>query len=150
MVQGTVRACVVAGLIDAPALSGYRSDAVYLRTSRYAPPRREAVIDAMAPVFKLLSVEPVPSVKAVLGHWLLGYIHPYPDRNGRIVRFLMNALLASGGYPWTVVPVGARESSLTTLDSANIDHEIGPSARFVAERGRWSKSSQFGVSLHRP
>jgi hypothetical protein len=44
-------------------------------------------------------------VRVVLGHWLLGYIHPYPDGNGRMARFLMNAMLASGGYPWTVIRV---------------------------------------------
>jgi Fic family protein len=30
-------------------------------------------------------------------------VHPYPDGNGRMARFLMNPMLASGGYPWTVV-----------------------------------------------
>jgi hypothetical protein len=29
----------------------------------------------------------------------------YPDGNARIARFLMNAMLASGGYPWTVVRI---------------------------------------------
>jgi hypothetical protein len=38
-------------------------------------------------------------------HWLFGYVHPYPDGNGRMARFLMNAMLASGGYPWTVIRV---------------------------------------------
>lgn len=141
--------CVAAGLVDAPALSGYRKDAVYLRTSRYVPPRWEAVIDAMATVFELLSGESEPSVKAVLGHWLLGYIHPYPDGNGRIARFLMNAMLASGGYPWTVIRISDRELYLTALDRASIDQEIGPFARFVAERVRWSKSSRFGTNQHR-
>ncbi|WP_317503891.1 Fic family protein [Idiomarina sp. HP20-50] len=36
------------------------------------------------------------------------YIHPYFDGNGRIGRFIMNLMLASGGYPWTVVPVERR------------------------------------------
>ena len=39
--------CVVAGLLPAGALAGYRNDAVYLRTSRYVPPRWETVRDAM-------------------------------------------------------------------------------------------------------
>ena len=82
--------------------------------------------------------------KAVLGHWLMGYVHPYPDGNGRIARFLMNAMLASGGYPWTVIRISARELYLAALDSAKIDQEIGPFARCLAERVRWSKSSQFG------
>ena len=45
--------------------------------------------------------------RAVLD-WLFGYIHPYPDGNGRMARFLMNAMLASGGYPWTVIRVEDR------------------------------------------
>ena len=142
--------CVAVGLIGAPALSGYRNDAVYLRTSRYVPPRWEAVSDAMATVFELLRGEPEPSVKAVLGHWLLGYVHPYPDGNGRIARFLMNAMLASGGYPWTVIRIEDREPYLTALDSASVDQDIGPFARFVAERVRWSISAQSGVNRHRP
>lgn len=38
---------VAAGLLPAGTLAGYRNDAVYLRTSRYVPPRWEAVRDAM-------------------------------------------------------------------------------------------------------
>lgn len=101
--------CVPAGLIAASALAGYRSDAVYLRGSRHVPPRREAVRDAMPALFDLLETETEPSVRAVLGHLLFGYIHPYPDGNGRMARFVMNAMLASGGYPWTVIRVEDRD-----------------------------------------
>ena len=94
--------CVRAGLISTGALAGYRNMPVYLRTSRYVPPRSEAVRDAMPALFDLLESEQEPSVRAVLGHWMFGYIHPYPDGNGRMARFLMNVMLASGGYPWTV------------------------------------------------
>jgi Fic family protein len=55
--------------------------------------------DAMPALFDLIEHEPAPAVQAVLGHWLLGYVHPFPDGNGRIARFLMNALLVAGGYP---------------------------------------------------
>jgi len=130
--------CVAAGLIPAGALAGYRNDAVYLRTSRYVPPRWEAVRDAMPALFDLLEKETETSVRAVLGHWLFGYIHPYPDGNGRMARFLMNAMLASGGYPWTVVRVEDRTAYLTALDSASIDMNIKPFSAFLAERVRWS------------
>ena len=73
---------VAAGLMAASALAGYRSDSVFLRGSRHVPPRCEAVRDAMPALFDLLETESEPSVRAVLGHWLLGYIHPYPDGNG--------------------------------------------------------------------
>ncbi len=127
------RACVAASLIEAGALAGYRNDAVYLRTSRYVPPRWEAVRDAMPALFDLLEWEPEASVRAVLGHWMFGYIHPYPDGNGRMARFLMNAMLASGGYPWTVIEVETLTAYLSTLDRASIETDIQPFARFIAQ-----------------
>ena len=130
--------CVAAGLIPAGALAGYRNDAAYLRTSRYVPPRWEAVRDAMPALFDLLEKETDPGVRAVLGHWLFGYIHPYPDGNGRMARFLMNAMLASGGYPWTVIRVEDRDAYLASLDRASIDANIAPFASFIAERVQWS------------
>jgi len=130
--------CVAAGLIPAGALAGYRNDAVYLRTSRYVPPRWEAVRDAMPALFDLLEREADPGVRAVLGHWLFGYIHPYPDGNGRMARFLMNAMLSSGGYAWSVIRVDDRDCYLAALDRASIDADIAPFAAFIADRVRWS------------
>jgi len=130
--------CVAAGLLKPGALAGYRNDAVYLRTSRYVPPRWEAVRDAMPVLFNLIERESEPSVRAVLGHWLFGYIHPYPDGNGRMARFLMNAMLASGGYPWCVIRVEDRDGYLTALDRASIDGNISPFATFIAARVRAS------------
>jgi fido (protein-threonine AMPylation protein) len=134
--------CVAAGLVRPEALAGYRNEAVYLRTSRYVPPRWGAVRDAMPALFDLLIHEAEPGVRAVLGHWLFGYIHPYPDGNGRMARFLMNVMLVSGGYPWTVIRVEDRDAYLAALDRASIDADIGPFAEFVAERVAWSSTKQ--------
>ena len=125
---------VAAGLIPASALAGYRNGPVFLRGSRHVPPRWEAVRDAMPAYFDLLENESEPSVKAVLGHWLFGYIHPYADGNGRMARFVMNALLASCGYPWTVIHVEDRDAYLATLERASIEQDIAPFARFLARR----------------
>ena len=130
--------CVASGLIPASALAGYRNDAVYLRNSRYVPPRWETVRDAMPALFDLIEAESEPSCRAVLAHWLFGYIHPYPDGNGRMARFLMNVLLASGGYPWTVVRVEDRAEYLSALERASIDLDARPFAAFIAERVTWS------------
>lgn len=59
-----------------------------------------AVRDAMLALFDLLESEAGLGVRAVLGHWLFGYVHPYPGGNGRMARFALNAMLASGGCPW--------------------------------------------------
>jgi fido (protein-threonine AMPylation protein) len=129
---------VAAGIIPASALAGYRNDFVFLRTSRYVPPRWETVRNAMPALFDLLEAEAEPCVRAVLGHWLFGHLHPYMDGNGRMARFLMNTMLASGGYPWTVVRVEDRARYLRALDSASIDLNIEPFATFLAERVAWS------------
>jgi len=129
---------VTAGLLRPGDLAGYRNNAVYLRTSRYAPPRWEAVRDAMPAFFDLLEKEPEPSVRAVLGHWLFGYIHPYPDGNGRMARFLMNVMLASGGYPWTIIRVRDRNAYLAALDRASIDMDIKPFTTLIGQRVRWA------------
>ena len=129
---------VAAGLIGAAALAGYRNGPVFLRGSRHVPPRADVLRDAMPALFDLLEEEKEPSVRAVLGHWMFGYIHPYPDGNGRMARFLMNAMLASGGYPWTVIRVEDRTPYLRTLESASIESDIKPFAKFIAERVDWS------------
>jgi hypothetical protein len=51
-----------------------------------------------------------------------------------MARFLMNVLLASGGYPWTVVRVEDRTEYLNALDRASIDVDARPFASFIAER----------------
>ena len=96
----------------------------------------------MPALFDLLENETEPSVRAVLGHWLFGYIHPYPDGNGRIARFLMNVMLASGGYPWTVIRVERRAAYLAALERASVFQDIGPFAQFVADQVRSSLDKQ--------
>ena len=46
----------------------------------------------------------------------------------------MNAMLASGGYSWTVLPVEDRANYLEALERASVGDDIGPFARFVAEK----------------
>lgn len=88
----------------------------------------------MGALFDLLENEPSASVRAIMGHWLFGYIHPFHDGNGRTARLLMNAMLASGGHPWTVILVEHRDAYLDALERASVEHDIGPFADFLAEQ----------------
>jgi Fic family protein len=72
-------------------------------------------------------------VRVVLGHFIFVYVHPYMDGNGRMGRFLMNVMLASGGYPWTIIPVDRRNDYMRALESASVKQEIKPFAAFVAD-----------------
>jgi len=70
-------------------------------------------------------------VRAVLGHHLFVFIHPYFDGNGRIGRFLMNAMLASGGYPWTIIRMNSRTRYMSALEQASVGGDIKPFAEFI-------------------
>jgi fido (protein-threonine AMPylation protein) len=123
---------VTAGLLRATELAGYRNGTVYIRRSKHVPPSRDAVRDAMPAFFDLLREETEPSVRIVLGHFVFVYIHPYMDGNGRMGRFLMNVMLASGGYSWTVVPLQRRDAYMAALEEASVGQNIIPFTEFLA------------------
>ena len=123
---------VAAGLVRPADLAGYRNAPVYIQRSMHVPPAAAAVRDAMPAFFDLLRDEPDPPVRAVLGHFLFGYVHPYPDGNGRIARFLMNLMLTTAGYPWTIIPVERRAVYMEALEDASVRQDIGPFTDFLS------------------
>jgi hypothetical protein len=124
---------VDAGILKPSDLAGYRADKVFIRNATHVPPSQEAVRDMMPELCDLLATEPSAAVRAVLGHFMFVYIHPYIDGNGRLGRFLMNAMLASGGYPWTIIQIEQRTQYMDALEAASSRGDINLFARFVAE-----------------
>jgi Fic family protein len=115
---------VAAGLLKPSDLAGYRTNQVYIRGSMHTPLSPDAVRDAIPVLFDLLKNEPNARVRAVLGHFVFVYIHPYMDGNGRIARFLMNAMLISGGYDWAIIPVERRKEYMAALEKASVSEDI--------------------------
>ncbi len=123
---------VDAGLIEAVHLAGYRNDRVYIRHSLHVPPPKEAVLDCIDAFFACLRNEENATVRAVLGHFIFVFIHPYMDGNGRIGRFLMNVLWSAAGYPWTIVRLESRNDYLQALEAASVNKNITPFTIFLA------------------
>jgi len=130
---------VTAGILSAAQLSGYRNQPVYIRNAQHVPPPYEAVRNCMLTLFDCLKDEENPAVKAVLAHWLIGFIHPYIDGNGRIARFMMNALLVSSGYPWTVIHLENRSKYLASLEKASIQGDIKDFAKLILKEMKQKK-----------
>ncbi len=130
-----------ANLVAPDRLAGYRNQQVYITSSRHIPPPRTAILDCMDVFFELLKNEPNASVRAVLGHFIFVYIHPYMDGNGRIGRFIMNLMLASGGFNWTIIRVDRRAEYMAALEKASVEEDISPFAHFIqSELIHWKDS----------
>lgn len=123
---------VQAGLVKPSELAGWRGSQVFIKNARHTPLPPEAVRDAMPLLFEMLQAETEPCVRAVLGHFVFVFIHPYMDGNGRLARFIMNLMLATGGWPWTVVTMDIREEYMRALDAASSDLDIKPFTRLMS------------------
>ncbi len=123
---------ITAGILQPGDLAGYRNGPVHIRQSMHTPPPKEGVRDLMPAFFDLLRKEEKPAVRVVLGHFMFVFIHPYVDGNGRMGRFLMNTMMASGGYPWTVVTVDTRDQYMAALEQASVGKNIKPFSEFLA------------------
>ena len=123
---------ILANILQPSDLVGYRTGQVYIRGSLHIPLPPTAINDAMDVLFDLLKNEPSPAVRAVLGHFFLVFIHPYMDGNGRMGRFILNAMLASGGYSWTVIPVERRKEYMQALEKASVEGDISDFTKVIA------------------
>ena len=126
---------VQAGIIKPAELAGYRNAQVYIRNSAHVPLPKESLLDALDAYFDCLISEPAPIACAILGHFFFVFIHPYMDGNGRIARFLMNVMLVSGGYRWTVIRSDKprRDQYMQALEQASVHGNIIPFAEFIRE-----------------
>ncbi len=106
------------------------------------PPPKEAIPDAMNKLFELMKSEPEASVRAVLGHYIFGFIHPYFDGNGRIARFIMNLMFVTGGFNWTVVRVEKRKEYMDALETCSRENTIANFTKvIVSEMNYWKENA---------
>ncbi|MGO4393438.1 hypothetical protein AB4Z46_18950 [Variovorax sp. M-6] len=70
------------------------------------------------------------------------FIHPDMDGNGRLGRFIMNTMLTSGGFPWTVLRLEDRDRYMDPLNAASGKSDVKPFAAFVAQSLAAAKNMQ--------
>jgi len=58
-----------------------------------------------------------------------------------MARFLMNSMLASGGYPWTVIRVEDRDSYMASLEQASVNGNIERLPSLLCIRAKTNGSS---------
>lgn len=123
---------VEVGILDADTLRGWRAGPAYLRGARYVPPSAEKVPQLMHQYAELINGWERPAVaRAALAHLDFVAIHPFPDGNGRIARILMNLALMTAGLPWATIRTDDRLEYFRTLETATVDGDPRPFARFV-------------------
>ena len=113
--------------------SWYRDTPFFVPDSRHIPAGPEALDRAMDVFRELFTAEGDAFVRAVMGHFLIAYIHPFYAGNGQVARLLMNTQLVAGGYPWTVIPEMWEKEYDNALEKACVEMDITDFAKLMAE-----------------
>ena len=125
---------VESGIVASEDLRGWRNRPVFIHDTLFVPPRPEKVQQMVSLLFEELdTIDPARGVlRAILVHLWFVWIHPFPDGNGRVARFLMNAALLGGGFPWLTIPVEQRRAYFEALKEAQLENDYRAFGRFIA------------------
>jgi hypothetical protein len=128
-----------ANIISSTDLLDYRNDRIFIRNSCHSPPPKETILYSMNAFFNCIIQEKHVAVRATLGHYIFVFIHPYMDENGRVTQFILNTMLASGSYPWTIVEVKHRKIYINALETAHTENNLTPFIKFIIKEMKLSK-----------
>jgi fido (protein-threonine AMPylation protein) len=138
---------VQAGMARPSLLVGYRNKPVFIRGSKHVPVNFSVVGEVMEKFLELLDNETSPEVRAVLGHFMLVFIHPFPDGNGRTSRFIMNACFILAGHNWTVIRNEKKAEYFKALEQASVHSKIQEFVEFIANERNISKAHSKARSI---
>ncbi len=138
---------VEAGIVAAEDLRGWRRSPVFIRDTLFVPPGPEKVDAMIDLVFDELSAIDSSEglIRATLVHLWFVWVHPFPDGNGRVARFLMNTALLAGGLPWLTIRVDQRDEYLSALRRSQFEHDHSAFGRFIARSLRDSSEGGKGT-----
>ena len=120
---------VRAGVLTAREYAGYRDDPCSsIPGCIHIPFHHDDIGEALYALSQMLQLEEDTIVRAVLGHFFLLYIQPFPNGNVETARFIMNSQLVASGYPWATVYHELLERYTEALQTAIMEEDILPFA----------------------
>lgn len=123
---------VRAGVLTAREYAGYRDDPCSsIPGCIHIPFHHDDIGEALYALSQMLQLEEDTIVRAVLGHFFLLYIQPFPNGNVETARFIMNSQLVASGYPWATVYHELLERYTEALQTAVMEEDILPFALLV-------------------
>jgi Fic family protein len=126
------RPSVDGGIVDAELLRTWRASPAYLRGHTHVPPSPDKLPRLMWQFEDLVNeLDDQPITRAVMTHLEFVTIHPYPDGNGRLSRFLLNLALVGEGLPWVTIRVEDRRRYFQALERAQTEADPRSFARFI-------------------
>lgn len=118
---------VDAGIVEPGLLRGWRKRPAFIMNSQHVPPPDSKVPRLMAQSVELINeIRGDAITRAVFTHLDFVTIHPFPDGNGRLSRFLMNIVLCSAGLPWITIRADDRDRYFNALELAHTQQNPGP------------------------
>ena len=116
---------VEAGVVRSEDLRGWRTNPVFIRDTLFVPPNHQKIQRMIDVLFQELEAidESEGTLRGILAHLWLVWIHPFPDGNGRVARFLMNTAFLGGAVPWLTIRVEQRAPYFGALRRAQLDEE---------------------------
>ena len=117
----------------------YRQIDVAVQGASFTPPPPYEISKHMKELVQFINKNPYelrPIELAAHVHYYLSWIHPFSDGNGRIARLLMNFIIISNGYRFTVIKkVDGKKylESLKLADNGNFEHFLTFIARCVEQ-----------------
>lgn len=112
----------------------YRTLQVYIRGTKWFPPKPEEVQNEMAYLLSWYSKNKGkihPIILSAYFHAAFETIHPFVDGNGRVGRLLMNFILHRNKYPMINIPNKRKYIYYKALESSQLNGDLRPLIKFL-------------------
>jgi Fic family protein len=112
----------------------YRTLQVYIRGTKWLPPKPPEVPKEMASLLKWHTINKKklhPLILSAYFHSAFETIHPFVDGNGRVGRLLMNLILKEHNYPMINIPNKKKHKYYQSLEESQVKGDLRHLVKFL-------------------